>query len=81
MKEEIKPLVLSCLLLQCPDFADEISDLQHLAAKLIAEVRVITIELAPERHCAMAGEGSQTAARLTQTAARLMVSSILWKVS
>jgi hypothetical protein len=57
LKESMKPFILTFLLSQCPDFANEISDLQHLASELSDEVQTTTIELTPKYHCEIAGEG------------------------
>jgi hypothetical protein len=57
LKDEIKPFVLTYLLNQCPDFANETSDLQHLAVALSDETCVVTLEFTPKYHCEMAGEG------------------------
>jgi hypothetical protein len=40
-----------------PSFANEISDLQHLFAKLSEETCTISIEFTPKYHCEIAGEG------------------------
>jgi hypothetical protein len=57
LKEESKPFILTYLLLQCPNFANEISDLQHLVAQLSEETCMITIEFTPKYHCEITGEG------------------------
>jgi hypothetical protein len=57
LKESIKPLILTFLLSQCTDFANEISDLQHLAAEVSDETCTVTIEFTPKYHCEIAGEG------------------------
>jgi len=57
LKESSKPFVLAFLLSQCPDFVNEISDLQHLAAELSDETCTVTIEFTPKYHCEIAGEG------------------------
>jgi hypothetical protein len=55
--EESKAFILIYLLSQCSDFANEIADLQHLAAKLSGETGTVTIEFSPKYHCAITGEG------------------------
>jgi hypothetical protein len=57
LKEESKPFILTYLLSQSPDFTNEISDLQHLAAELSEETCTVTIEFTPKYHCEIAGEG------------------------
>jgi hypothetical protein len=57
LKEESKPFIVTYLLFQCSDFANEISDLQHLVAKLSGETGAVTIEFTPKYHCEIAGEG------------------------
>jgi hypothetical protein len=50
LKETSKPFTLTFLLSQCPDFANEISDLQHLAAELSDKACTVSIEFTPKCH-------------------------------
>jgi hypothetical protein len=61
LKESSKPFILTFLLSQCPDFANEISNLQHLAAELSDDACTVSIEFTPKCHCEIAGEGIEYA--------------------
>jgi hypothetical protein len=61
LKEERKPWVLQHLLASCPDFANEISDMQHLGNVLSDDTCTVTVDFTLKYHCEIAGEGIENA--------------------